>query len=138
MAMPSRRACLGLLLLILAGCASPFAGGPSPATSPRGLVVVTAGGTALDAGTDAEEARWVLRTLPGIGPWTADYIAMRALGHPDITLPGDLGVRRALAGLAATSTVAGIEAVTARWRPWRSYATLHLWRHEATAPARAS
>jgi spore germination protein YaaH len=52
MAMPSRRACLGLLLLILAGCASPFAGGPSPATSPRGLVVVTAGGTALDDGTD--------------------------------------------------------------------------------------
>jgi spore germination protein len=52
MAMPPRRACLGLLLLTLAGCASPFAGGPSPAASPRGLVVVTAGGTALDDGTD--------------------------------------------------------------------------------------
>jgi spore germination protein YaaH len=50
--MPSHRACLGLLLLTLAGCASPFAGGPSPAASPRGLVVVTAGGTALDDGTD--------------------------------------------------------------------------------------
>jgi spore germination protein len=52
MAMPLRRACLGLLLLTLAGCASPFAGGPSASPSPRGLVVVTAGGTALDDGTD--------------------------------------------------------------------------------------
>ncbi len=52
MPMPSRRACLGLLLLSLAGCASPFAGGSSPTASPRGLVVVTAGGTALDDGTD--------------------------------------------------------------------------------------
>ena len=48
---------------------------------------------ALDVGADAEAARWSLRAIPGIGPWTADYIAVRGLGHPDVMLSGDLGVR---------------------------------------------
>ena len=61
--------------------------------------------------------------LPGIGPWTADYVAMRALGDPDVFLPTDLGVRNAADRL-------GIDAVaerSERWRPWRSYALMRLW-----------
>jgi AraC family transcriptional regulator of adaptative response / DNA-3-methyladenine glycosylase II len=63
--------------------------------------------------------------LPGIGPWTADYVAMRALAHPDVFLPTDIGVRNALAGLGVdpVATVADSD----RWRPWRSYALMHLW-----------
>jgi AraC family transcriptional regulator of adaptative response / DNA-3-methyladenine glycosylase II len=102
------------------------------------LATALADGTVvLDAGTDAEAARWSLRALPGIGPWTADYIAMRALGHPDIVLPGDVGVRRALAVLGV-ATPGAVDAVAARWRPWRSYATVHLWRHQGPSAVRAS
>jgi len=61
--------------------------------------------------------------LPGIGPWTADYVALRALGHPDVWLPTDLGVRRALGRLGHDPGAPPPE----RWRPWRSYALLHLW-----------
>ncbi len=57
----------------------------------------------------------------GIGPWTAGYIAMRALGDPDVWLPTDVGVRNGLARLGA-----GPERAE-RWRPYRSYALLHLW-----------
>ena len=58
-------------------------------------------------------------SVPGIGPWTADYIALRALGDPDVFLPTDVGVRRALAALGQADPDA--------WRPWRSYALMHLW-----------
>jgi AraC family transcriptional regulator of adaptative response / DNA-3-methyladenine glycosylase II len=58
--------------------------------------------------------------LPGIGPWTADYIALRALGDPDVFLPTDVGLRRALARLGAAPDPDG-------WRPWRSYASVSLW-----------
>ncbi|MGA2521890.1 MAG: AlkA N-terminal domain-containing protein [Acidimicrobiales bacterium] len=107
------------------------------ATSVVALAQAVASGTvALDAGTDAEGARTVLRSLPGIGPWTADYVAMRALGHPDVMLSGDLGVRKAVSGLGLPSDPAAVEALAARWRPWRSYALIHLWQGESTdAPA---
>ena len=59
---------------------------------------------------------------PGIGPWTAEYVAMRALGDPDAWPATDLGVRHALAR-ARRPTPSAAE----RWRPWRSYATFHLW-----------
>ena len=58
---------------------------------------------------------------PGIGPWTADYLVMRALGDPDVFLSTDLGVRHALAALGRP------DPDHPRWAPWRSYATLHLW-----------
>jgi AraC family transcriptional regulator of adaptative response / DNA-3-methyladenine glycosylase II len=80
-----------------------------------------AGELRLDAGSDATEALAVLRAIPGIGPWTTAYVAMRALGDPDVFLPGDLGVRHALARL-------GGEISDEPWRPWRSYAVMHLWR----------
>ncbi len=81
------------------------------------------GTIALDRSIDRGEVRAALLALPGIGPWTADYIALRALGDPDVFLPTDLGVRHAAERL-------GIDDVSARsetWRPWRSYALIHLW-----------
>jgi AraC family transcriptional regulator, regulatory protein of adaptative response / DNA-3-methyladenine glycosylase II len=75
----------------------------------------------LDAGSDAAETLRVLSGIPGVGPWTASYVAMRALGDPDVFLPGDVGIRHALARL-------GGEACDEHWRPWRSYAVMHLWR----------
>ncbi|MEE1926842.1 AlkA N-terminal domain-containing protein [Streptomyces sp. TRM 70351] len=79
----------------------------------------------LDAGADRDAAEAALLALPGIGPWTAGYVRMRALGDPDVHLAGDAGVRHGLArlGAAAPSSVP-----TGTWRPWRSYAVHHLWR----------
>ncbi|MEV7395942.1 AlkA N-terminal domain-containing protein [Aeromicrobium sp. NPDC092404] len=76
----------------------------------------------LDPGVDREAVREQLVAMRGIGPWTADYIVMRALAHPDILLTTDLVLRRELdrRGITADDTE--------RWRPWRSYAGMHLWR----------
>ncbi len=115
---------------------------PLPRRRARTLVTMAealaGGGLTLDIGADAEEARATLRTLPGIGPWTADYIAVRGLGHPDVMLSEDLGVQHAFARLNLATTPAAIEEVARRWRPWRSYATLHLWGYLHTDQARAS
>ena len=92
----------------------------------RGLARALAGGEiVLDPGSDREEAGRRLLGLRGIGPWTASYIAMRALGDPDAFLPTDLGVRRAIAGLVGDQR--NVAALAERWRPWRAYATQHLW-----------
>ncbi len=64
--------------------------------------------------------------LPGIGPWTADYIAMRALRDPDAFLAGDLGVRHALSRLGLDGGPAHATRVAERWRPYRAYALAHL------------
>jgi AraC family transcriptional regulator of adaptative response / DNA-3-methyladenine glycosylase II len=75
----------------------------------------------LDAGSDASEALGLLGEIPGVGPWTKAYVSMRALGDPDVFLPGDVGLRHALERLGAPASDEG-------WRPWRSYAVMHLWR----------
>ena len=75
----------------------------------------------LDAGADVAGTRAALVAIAGVGDWTASYVAMRALGDPDTFLPGDVGIRHALARL-------GADADDERWRPWRSYAVMHLWR----------
>jgi AraC family transcriptional regulator of adaptative response / DNA-3-methyladenine glycosylase II len=85
------------------------------------------GSLKLDPGSDWDLARAQLTALPGFGPWTVEVIAMRALGDPDAFLPGDLGVRRAAAGLGLPSTPAALTALTAAWRPWRAYAVQYLW-----------
>jgi AraC family transcriptional regulator of adaptative response / DNA-3-methyladenine glycosylase II len=90
----------------------------------RGL---TGGGIDLDPGSDREEAGRRLLALRRVGPWTASYVAMRALGDPDAFLPSDLGVRRAVAGFGGGSDPASVTALARRWRPWRAYATQHLW-----------
>jgi len=97
----------------------------------RGLARAVAGGELiLDAGADREETEAALVALPGIGPWTAQYVALRALGDPDVFLPTDLGVRRGAAALGLpTDPVALADHAAAHWAPWRSYATIRLWRH---------
>jgi AraC family transcriptional regulator of adaptative response / DNA-3-methyladenine glycosylase II len=81
----------------------------------------------LERGVPAEQALSRLLDVPGVGPWTAQYIALRALGEPDVFLPGDLGVRRALARNGKLPTAREAEALAEPWRPWRGYAVLHLW-----------
>ena len=85
------------------------------------------GSLALDVGADPDEVVARLVTLPGVGAWTASYVALRALGDPDVFLPSDLGVRRALERLGAPSAPSAALALAERWRPWRSYALAHLW-----------
>ena len=68
-----------------------------------------------------------LCALPGIGPWTAHYIAMRALSWPDAFPPRDVAVLKAMQQLFNTSSPLGAEAYAEAWRPWRSYAVLRLW-----------
>jgi AraC family transcriptional regulator of adaptative response / DNA-3-methyladenine glycosylase II len=90
----------------------------------RALAVeVAAGRLLLDPLADREETRARLLALPGVGPWTVEYVAMRALGDPDAFPDTDLVLRRAL----ACSTTAQTDA----WRPWRAYAAMHLW-HRTT------
>jgi AraC family transcriptional regulator of adaptative response / DNA-3-methyladenine glycosylase II len=80
-------------------------------------------GLVLSPGVDVEATIDRLLALPGIGPWTAHYIAMRGLGWPDAFPSTDLGVRKALNETATARIVALAE----RWRPWRAYAVVHLW-----------
>ena len=88
---------------------------------------LAAGAIVIDAGSDRAEIRSQLESLPGIGPWTASYIALRALGDPDIFLPTDIGVRNALRSLGVDSSPKAAERIAEAWRPWRSYALHHLW-----------
>ncbi len=87
------------------------------------------GEIAIDPGADREQVRARLLAIPGVGPWTERYIALRGLSDPDAFLPSDLGVRRALAALTGLERPAAREvaARAERWRPWRAYALLHLW-----------
>jgi len=119
-----------------------------PATLPmpraRALAVtglaaaLASGDLSLDPGAERDRAEAQLLALPGIGPWTAGYIRMRALSDPDAFLPGDVGVLEALEQLGAVPAGGRGPAARARtarlaadlatsWRPWRSYAVQHLW-----------
>ncbi|WP_155374360.1 DNA-3-methyladenine glycosylase 2 family protein [Catellatospora vulcania] len=85
-------------------------------------------GLRLDAGSDRAATREALLALPGVGPWTADYIALRALGDPDVLLTTDLGTRRGAKALGLPEDPADLARHAERWRPWRSYAQIRLWR----------
>ncbi|MGI8524550.1 MAG: AlkA N-terminal domain-containing protein [Nocardioides sp.] len=102
---------------------------PMPRSRGRALVGLCAaladGSVRLDRGADRDDVRASLLALPGIGPWTADYIALRALGHPDVFLPTDIGTRDALLKLGRDP--ADVAALAETWRPWRSYAQVLLW-----------
>jgi AraC family transcriptional regulator, regulatory protein of adaptative response / DNA-3-methyladenine glycosylase II len=78
----------------------------------------------LEPGPDPEAQILRLQSLPGIGPWTAHYFAMRALRWSDAFPHGDLGIKKAL----GVSKPADVLQAAEKWRPWRAYATLHLWR----------
>jgi len=88
---------------------------------------LAAGDLALDAHADPAAVRADLLAIPGIGPWTADYIALRALGDPDAFPAGDLGLRRSARALGLPHDTAGLETYSGRWRPWRRYAAHYLW-----------
>jgi AraC family transcriptional regulator of adaptative response / DNA-3-methyladenine glycosylase II len=93
-----------------------------------GLVTALADGSVdLGPGADWATARARLLSLPGIGPWTVETIAMRGLGDPDAFLAGDLGVRTAARRLGLPEAAPALERHSRRWSPWRAYATQHLW-----------
>jgi AraC family transcriptional regulator, regulatory protein of adaptative response / DNA-3-methyladenine glycosylase II len=97
---------------------------PARAETIRSLARAVMNGTIrLDARADARAAVAALSALPGIGAWTAEYIAMRALGEPDAFPTGDLVLRRAAGDLSARALDRRSEA----WRPWRAYAVMLLW-----------
>lgn len=95
----------------------------------RALAAAAASGRlTFGPGADPEETAARLAELPGIGPWTISYVLMRAVADPDAFPAGDLGVQRAMARLGCEP---GRER---RWRPWRAYATVHLWSAGAALP----
>ena len=143
------RAVLGRLAAIYG---EPFAGAggldrhfPSPAAlaeaDPAGMPFPRARGEALrslarlaiegrlnlDPGADAASARASLLDIRGVGPWTASYIGMRALGDRDAWLPRDVGLRNALERLGQPGGERAALRLSELWRPWRSYAVMHLW-----------
>ena len=91
------------------------------------LAALASGSVDLTLGGDRERSLAALEALPGIGPWTRDVVAMRALGDPDAFPVGDLGVRRGAAALGLASARPALVARAERWRPWRAYAVQHLW-----------
>lgn len=105
----------------------------SRANTIRGLArAVADGGDVLAVAPDLETALQRLTALPGIGDWTAQYIAMRALSEPDAFPAGDLGLRKAVRDNPDTlPTTAQVGRRAEAWRPWRAYAAMMLWRQGA-------
>ena len=102
-----------------------------PAARRRTLVALTdaltSGRLDLGPGADRSRSRAVLAELPGIGPWTVEMVAMRALGEPDAFPDGDLGVRRGAGRIGLPTAPNDLRAHAESWRPWRAYAVQHLW-----------
>jgi len=88
---------------------------------------VTSDAFRLEPESEVESTVAALMTLPGVGAWTANYIAMRALRWPDAFLANDLVVLKAL----GETRSARAERRSESWRPWRAYAVIHLWRQSA-------
>jgi AraC family transcriptional regulator of adaptative response / DNA-3-methyladenine glycosylase II len=101
----------------------------------RGIIAlageVASGRLRLEPGADPAATMEQLTALPGLGGWTAQYIAMRALRWPDAFPKEDVVVRARLGGV----TAARAEAASQAWRPWRSYATMYLWQPGAAGTA---
>jgi AraC family transcriptional regulator, regulatory protein of adaptative response / DNA-3-methyladenine glycosylase II len=114
---------------------------PMPAARRRALR--TAAGAVADgkidlAGGDPAEVAAALLVVPGVGPWTVDYVSLRGFGEPDTFLAGDLGVRRGAAALGMPDAPRALAERAEAFRPWRSYAVIRLWRHAALAAGKAS
>lgn len=103
-----------------------------PATRTKTLVTVCAaiasGELALDRETPYEHFVDVLRSFRGIGPWTADYVALRYLGHRDLVLPGDVAIRTGARRLGFGDSPGELVREAERFAPWRSYLMMHLWK----------
>ncbi len=93
----------------------------------RVMAAIAEGHVVLDPGADRNDAERCLLAIKGIGPWTASYVALRALRDPDAFLAGDLGVRHGAARLGLPDDPRALTAAAERWRPWRAYALMHLW-----------
>jgi len=103
---------------------------PARADTIRSLArAVASGGIVLDTRADVSATVAALLALPGIGVWTAEYVAMRALGEPDAFPSGDLVLRR----MAGDGSARALDRRSDAWRPWRSYAVMLLW-EAATSP----
>ena len=104
---------------------------PMPTARRRSLLAICAavadGEVVIDPGADRSALVTELVARPGIGPWTAAYIALRSTGDPDVFLPTDLGVRHALERAGVDASPRSATALAESWRPWRSYALHHLW-----------
>jgi AraC family transcriptional regulator, regulatory protein of adaptative response / DNA-3-methyladenine glycosylase II len=87
----------------------------------------------IDFSAGPEEVTAALTALPGIGAWTAQYVALRALGEPDAMPTGDLVLRRMAAKAARLLSVRELEERARAWQPWRGYAVMHLWRAAAAS-----
>jgi AraC family transcriptional regulator of adaptative response / DNA-3-methyladenine glycosylase II len=90
----------------------------------------------LDFGAPVEDVMGALALLPGIGEWTAQYIALRSLGEPDALPAADLVLKRLAASAFVPLTAGALTARAEAWRPWRSYAVMHLWCSGAESRAR--
>jgi len=88
---------------------------------------VATGALDLSGSADLGSTIEALRSIRGVGAWTASYVAMRALRDPDAFPAGDLGVRHGFAALELADDLASIRERAERWRPWRGYAAMHLW-----------
>ncbi|RPF28840.1 DNA-3-methyladenine glycosylase II [Georgenia muralis] len=95
----------------------------SRARTLHALATACAAGLRIEPDQDPVATRAALLAVPGVGPWTVDYLALRAMGDRDALPSGDLVLRRALGGASAAAAVAAAGA----WRPWRAYAVTHLW-----------
>jgi AraC family transcriptional regulator of adaptative response / DNA-3-methyladenine glycosylase II len=105
-------------------------------TALQGLAhAVVEEGLTLDRGADREHTIARLQQIPGVGPWTASYIAMRALGDPDAFPVGDLGLQRALSQQGLVTNVRSLERRAQSWRPWRAYGAHHLWASLSSPPS---
>ncbi len=103
----------------------------SRAATVLALAAAAAAGLQLDPAADRDAVRAALLALPGVGPWTAEYVALRALGDPDAFPDGDLVLRRAVGRHTSVEGDApparAVRDRALRWRPWRGYAAQHLW-----------
>lgn len=102
-----------------------------PGPRPRAEAILTAAAALADGrlvlDPDNPDVRWDLLALPGIGPWTANYLAMRVLGDHDVLLVEDLAIRRGAVRLGLSDDPKRLAEQALRWRPFRSYAGMHLW-----------
>ncbi|MEO6880207.1 MAG: AlkA N-terminal domain-containing protein [Mycobacteriaceae bacterium] len=94
--------------------------------------LLAGGDLVVNPGRDADTLRAELLAVKGIGPWTADYVLMRVLGHPDVLLTSDLVLRQG----AELLGIGDLVGAASRWSPWCSYAGMHLWKHALDVRAR--
>ena len=103
----------------------------------RAAAAIADGELSLDVGQTRDDFAAALESVPGIGPWTSNYMALRVLGSTDVLLTGDSAVRAGAKALGLPSEARELAAAVAPLAPWRSYLMMHLWRASSAKPAPA-